>query len=181
MKIKVFLTALTFLFLTTAYSQIGIKGGFNLGTRVELGTGLYTGFDLGLTYDITESIRGEILFEGLFKSDYLVAFPGSNYHINYRIIPITVGVDYRLLKGKIQPYAGLNLGVMSFAVKTNAGSYKGNSYFEIHPKVGVNIQITDRILIDAALKYHIAFNASSLQNNKNTQIFGANIGLIYVF
>lgn len=181
MRKNIFLTALVSIILSsTAFSQIGVKAGFALGDRVNTGQGLYYGFDLGLTYDITESLRGEVLFEGLFKQEDLFIFGNINYRINYRILPVTVGVDYRFLKGKIQPFAGINLGIVSLASNTNGGSYHGNSYFGLYPKAGLDIEITNNILIDLTLKYLVAFN-NNLNNNTNTQVFGANIGLIYVF
>jgi hypothetical protein len=50
----------------------------------------------------------------------------------------------------------------------------------LHPKAGVDIEVADNLFIDVAIKYHVVFNNSSV-NASNTQIFGANIGLIYVF
>ncbi|HLV42491.1 MAG TPA: outer membrane beta-barrel protein [Brumimicrobium sp.] len=182
MKAKILLTVLSsFLLSTATYSQIGVKAGFALGERVNTGQGLYYGFDLGLTYDITESLRGEVLFEGLFKQENLFVFGNVNYKINYRILPITAGIDYRFLKGKVQPFAGLNLGVVSLSTNTNGGSYYAKSHFALYPKAGVDIEITKNILVDLTLKYLVVFNNNNLNNNTNTQVFGANIGLIYVF
>lgn len=182
MMTKIFYTVLfSFILSTTAYSQLGIKGGFALGDRINPSQGLHLGFNLGVTYDITESIRGEVLFEGLFRKETHSFFGNSNYKINYHVLPITVGADYRFLKGKIQPYAGLNLGVISFAANSNGSSYYGRSYFGFYPKAGVDFEITDNLLIDLTVKYYVAFDSKGLNNHTNTQILGGNIGLIYVF
>lgn len=96
---KLILTTLISIFMvTTAFSQIGVKGGFSLGDRINTNQGLYYGFDIGVTYDITESIRTEILFEGLFKKENIFTFGNTNYNVHYRILPITVGADYRFLE-----------------------------------------------------------------------------------
>ena len=178
MKTKIFLTLLISIVITSSsFSQLGLKGGFALGQKINHNvSNIHFGFDLGLTYDITESLRGEVLFETMFNKES-AWFYGD---LNSRMMPITVGIDYRFLTGIIQPFVGLNLGVMSLASKFGSGSYTGNSYFEFHPKVGVNVKITDNILIDATIKYHVVFNKNNV-NNKNTQVLAGNIGLIYVF
>jgi|SRR5690554_1620227 len=177
---KLILTTLISIFIaTTAFSQFGIKGGFALGEPVNDNNtkNMHLGFDLGVTYDITESIRVELLLESMYRKENFGFF--GNYVS--RIMPITVGADYKFLTGRIQPFAGFNLGLMNLSSKLGGNSNNGNTYFGLHPKAGIDIEITENILIDVTLKYHVAFNGSNLNNNKSTQIFGANIGLIYVF
>jgi len=179
---KLILTTLISIFMvTTAFSQIGVKGGFSLGDRINTNQGLYYGFDIGVTYDITESIRTEILFEGLFKKENIFTFGNTNYNVHYRILPITVGADYRFLEGKLKPFVGINMGIVSLAAKANQGDYQGDSYFGLYPKAGIDYAITDNILLDLTLKYLVAFSGNNQNNNSNTQVFGANISLKYVF
>jgi len=199
MKKKTLLTVLISILLSSAaFSQFGFKGGFAFGKPVNDGGGgdTHLGFDVGVTYDITESIRGEVLFEGLFnKTDlgpYLYLGPygeitTTTQHKTTRIFPITVGADYRFLTGMVQPYAGLNLGIVSIGSKSGNNT-AGESHFGLYPKAGVNIEVADNLLIDVAIKYYVVFdkpNDNDIPSNStveysNTQIFGANIGLIYV-
>jgi opacity protein-like surface antigen len=153
MKAKIIFTLLiTFTLSISTFSQIGVKGGFALGESVDDNfSNMHLGFDLGVTYDITEAIRGEVLFEAMYRE---TDFFGN---LTTRIVPITVGADYRFLRGRIQPFVGLNLGLVIMGTK--AGSYSDSeSYFGFHPKAGVNVKITDNILIDATLKYHVVFD-----------------------
>jgi len=186
MKKKTLLTVLISILLSSAaFSQFGFKGGFAFGKPVNDGGGgdTHLGFDVGVTYDITESIRGEVLFEGLFNKTDLGFFG----EITTRIFPITVGADYRFLTGMVQPYAGLNLGIVSIGSKSGNNT-AGESHFGLYPKAGVNIEVADNLLIDVAIKYYVVFdkpNDNDIPSNStveysNTQIFGANIGLIYV-
>lgn len=161
---------------TTAFSQIGVKAGFALGEPVNDDySNMHLGFDVGLTYDITESFRAEVLFEGLFRKESSL-FLGD---FKSRIMPLTIGADYRFFTGMIQPFIGFNLGIVT--IGSSALNYSNSeTYFGLHPKAGVNIKLTDNILIDATIKYHVVFNNSS-GNNSNVQILAANFGLIYVF
>src|SRR5690554_7010847 len=89
---KLILTTLISIFIaTTAFSQFGIKGGFALGEPVNDNNtkNMHLGFDLGVTYDITESIRVELLLESMYRKENFGFF--GNYVS--RIMPITVGAD----------------------------------------------------------------------------------------
>ena len=178
MKKKIVFTVFISLFLSTAaFSQLGVKGGLALGEPINDDvSNLHAGFDVGLTYTINESFRTEIVVEALFR-EIKDSYSFSNSFS--RIFPITVGVDYRFLAGMIQPYAGLNLGLVSIGKQIGNTVYS-DLYFGLHPKAGVDIEVADNLFIDVAIKYHVVFNNSSV-NASNTQIFGANIGLIYVF
>lgn len=73
------------------------------------------------------------------------------------------------------------MGIVSLAAKANQGDYQGDSYFGLYPKAGIDYAITDNILLDLTLKYLVAFSGNNQNNNSNTQVFGANISLKYVF
>lgn len=174
---KILFTTLTMILLSTAaYSQFGIKAGFALGEPLDDNTSnMHLGFDLGVTYDITENIRGEVLLESIMRTEsFILGDLKSN------IMPITAGVQYLFLTDNIQPYIGLNLGLYSLSGKF--GNTKvSDTYFGLFPKAGLSVGITENILVDATLKYHAVFNKNDHIDNKNSTIFGANIGLIYKF
>ncbi|PWH84659.1 porin family protein [Brumimicrobium oceani] len=192
MKRNLLITSLLILFFSaTAISQIGIKGGFALGEPLnDNASNMHLGFDVGVTYDITENITAEILLESLNRKESLsIPFFGT-IDIKSNVMPVTIGGHYKFLTDKIQPYAGLNLGIYRF--KSEAfGTSASESYFGFQPKAGISLEITENIFIDLTAKYHIAFTPSTIQtdefgnstgqSNSNTTIFGANIGVIYKF
>lgn len=174
-------TLLTLMLSASAFSQFGIKAGFALGEPLNDNgnSNMHLGFDVGVTYDISENLRGEFLIESIMRSE-TVTFPflGSS-KIKSGIMPITVGLDYRILTDKFQPYAGLNLGLYRFSASA-FGNSSSDTYFGLYPKIGASVEITDNILVDATLKYHVVFNGNNQgPNGSNASIFGANFGLIY--
>ncbi|WP_165366201.1 outer membrane beta-barrel protein [Brumimicrobium glaciale] len=194
MKNILFITV-TMLFLSSAaFSQFGVKAGFAIGNPLNKATSdLYLGFDFGITYEISEKVQAEVLFESLM-------FKEKNYILKRKIMPITVGVEYRFLTEKIQPYVGLNLGIYNFTYEYAdfIAEYSGSeAYLGVSPKVGISVDLTNKISIDATVKYHLVFDKNDKNKNfneseniydmpllieqKNTTIFGANVGLIYKF
>ncbi len=192
MKKNIIFTTLTMLlFSLTALSQIGVKAGFALGEPLDDNTSnLHLGFNVGVTYDVTENITAELLLESLYRKESIsIPFFGT-MEIKSNVMPITVGAQYKFLTDKIQPYAGLNLGIYRFRTEV-FGTSDAESYFGLYPKLGISLEVADNIFIDAAIKYHLAFTPSvqetddfgnpSGQSSANTTIFGANIGVIYKF
>jgi len=172
---KLLFTLLVSLFITfISHAQLGIKAGFSATTLLENKfKNMPIGFNVGLTYDITKSVRAEVLAEGLYFSP----FKGANFSL----YPITTGAEYRFLKGVFRPYAGVNLGLM--ITRNNflkQSVYTTHTSFTIHPKVGFDIKITEHLLMDLTLKYHISFRNEWGESDID-RITGANIGLIYVF
>lgn len=175
MRKKLLFSLLISLFITTiSYAQLGIKGGFSATTLLENKfKDMPIGFDVGLTYDITKSVRAEVLAEGLYFSP----FKG----VNFSFYPITTGIEYRFFKGAFRPYAGVNLGMMINRNNFwNQNVYTTHTAFTLHPKVGFDIKIIEHLLIDLTLKYHISFR-NEWGESYIDRISGANIGLIYVF
>ena len=175
MKNNLLITALISLFLSTgALSQLGIKGGFAATTLIEKkAKGIPIGFDAGLTYDITQSIRTEILVEGIYFSP----FEG----LKFSSYPITAGAEYRFFKGTFRPFAGMNLGMMHYRNNfKDENLITSQTSFTIHPKIGFDIEITEHLFIDLTLKYHVIFH-KNWGELYTEGITGANIGLIYVF
>ena len=198
MKNILFITVTMLFMSSAAFSQFGVKAGFALGEPLDDNTSnLFFGFDVGVTYEISENLRAELLIERIARKDVITLGFFGSFSIKSIIMPITVGADYRFLTDKIQPYAGLNVGLYRFTGKAT-GQSNSDSYFGLFPKAGVSVEITDNILIDANIKYHLAFNkndkmdpannegfvnidGSPIAEQKNTTIFGANVGLIYKF
>ena len=186
-----FTTLLILFFSASAISQIGVKAGFALGEPLDDNTSnMHLGFDVGVTYDITENITAELLLESIGrKESFTLPFFGT-VETKSNIMPITVGAHYTFLTDKVRPYAGLNLGIYRFKAEV-FGNSQSESYFGFHPKAGVSLEITENIFIDVTAKYHIAFTPSQSstddfgnntgQSSSNTTIFGANFGVIYKF
>jgi hypothetical protein len=171
-KLYLFTLLLSIFITSNIHAQLGIKGGFAaMGDLSSQFKYIQKGYAVGITYNITETIRGEALFEGVYSS------PFEGVHLS--TYPITIGADYRFFKGNIRPYAGLNMGVEIEKDKLEGLTYS-YWHYTVHPKVGVNIGLTEHILIDFILKYHIIFDKISSISGVNN-VFGINIGLIYVF
>ena len=143
-------------------------------------------FKLG--YEVTERFRGEVLFEGMFRNTVLTLYEPYDNGIGQKLvdiktlsscIPITVGVEYSFFKGKLQPFVGLNLGVMTLGSKFKGESYF-SPYFTFHPKVGVNYIITENIKIDFTFKHHVIVRQAS-NGSVNNPIIAGNLGIQYNF
>lgn len=181
MKNKIILLiATSFIITLPAFSQLGIKAGFALGEPLDDNTSnIHLGFDVGVTYDITERIRAEVLLELLMRKEEITTGYFGSTTVKSSYMPVTVGADYKILTDQFQPYAGFNIGLYRFASEIMSNS-SSNSYFGLFPKVGASFEVMDNILIDAAIKYHVAFRDNNQgPNGSNITIFGANIGLIY--
>ena len=178
------------------FEQFGVKAGFALGEPLDDNTSnMHLGFDVGITYDITEKIRAEILFETLTRSETIpIPFFGS-IETRSTLMPITIGGEYRFVTGKIQPYAGLNVGLYRLSAEV-FGQSQSDSYIGFAPKVGLSFEVTENISVEATAKYHYILNkddnnagiegftdidGNQIEEQPNTTVFGANIGLIYKF
>ena len=179
---------LALVFSSTAFSQLGIKGGIGLGVNISPNRFSHGGAALGLTYNFKERLRAEVLVEALFRKDnftYLVQnTEGNSTMIESQesissLIPITLGIDYKFLTGKIQPYAGLNAGIMTRGTRTDNQSYN-SQYFLIQPKIGLNTVLTPNLLFDFTLKSQLMMLGNTHpQTITNTLVLS--IGLNYAF
>lgn len=169
-----------FIFSLTAYSQVGIKGGFSfVNTVVKATSGaFYPGFDIGVTYDFNEHLRAELLYEGMFNGNNSGIAKTTSW-----IMPVTFGADYRFLDGNLHPFVGMNLGLYSIGSRARFGGTTMSSSvssFGLYPKVGMNYEFTDNLMLDVALKYHVFFSKSGAAKATG-MAFGMNIGVIYLF
>lgn len=174
---KLTLTMIMMFIGLTAFSQFGIKGGgaFGVVTNTKNTNPAYGGFYAGATYNITDDLRVEALLEGMFR---------SKNSVTSTFLPVTFGADYSFLSGMVRPFVGFNLGSYTISSKTKfAGSNQNFSVsgtqFGLFPKVGVNIALTDNLLLDITTKYHVIFAKGN--NSGTTQLFGLNLGVNYVF
>jgi outer membrane protein W len=173
---------------TPVFSQLGVKSGFSIGQYNSPGALLYSGAYLGVTYEFNERLRGEILVEGLFRKDKIAIYSQNGFVIGnyfkevdviYNTIPVTIGADYRFFTGKIQPFAGLNIGVLSNGGRISEDSFS-SQYFTLQPKIGTNIVLKENLLLDLSIKYH--FLGRQRQTSLfNSQFFGASIGINCLF
>lgn len=167
-----------------SFSQFGVKGGFSLTKSLSTGSLVFTGGNLGLTYDFSERLRGEVLFEGVFRQDKITYISSDKGFLEedkvlFSVIPVTLGIDYRFLTGRIQPYAGLNTGVISLGTRTNKYS-NSSQYLIVQPKIGINIDLTEKLILDFAIKNHIYFKGKNV-GGVESNILGFNLGVNYLF
>ncbi|RYM34179.1 hypothetical protein ERX46_09480 [Brumimicrobium glaciale] len=186
MKSILFITITTLFLSTAAFSQLGLKGGFALYGNPKNASFMHAGGYLGMTYDINDRLRGELIIEGVFNKQRITYLESNTLDgtkkedvIISSNIPVTLGIDYRFLKGKIQPYAGLNVGIISLGYK-NDHSRGSNQNLTIHPKIGMNVAISESLLFDFALKSHFIIYGTN-SNTSYSNVFGINIGINYLF
>lgn len=187
MKTLITLT-ITFFISIHSFSQLGIKGGFSLTRGTSSYALMYLGGNVGVTYDFTKKLRGEVLFEGVFnQSDHIYIDPYDNTNetvmqygkVIFSSIPITLGFDYRFFTGIVQPYAGLNAGVVSLGSRTDFYS-ASSQYFVMQPKIGINVDLTENLMFDFAIKNHIILHGKK-HGGVESNILGFNIGVNYIF
>ncbi len=173
---KILLVVLVSLLGTFAYSQVGVKGGFDAGFPVNGNNDkAKVGFYFGLTYNFNENMRIEFLQDILFQGQ-----TNTGIAVHNNLYGSTVGFDYSFVLGSFRPYLGLNLGSFTFqsVVNSSFGKTKATStYFGLVPKIGLDYAINDNLSVGFAVKHNLI-----VPNNKNGNLYnmvGLNVGVAY--
>lgn len=89
--------------------------------------------------------------------------------------PITGLFEYDFTTNKLNPYAGIDIGIYRAGYKYG-GYSQSNSDFGLAPVVGVNYGISDKVDLNANLKYTYILTESA-----STTGFNFNIGAVIMF
>lgn len=159
-----FIVCFTLLFqpLTNAFSQLSIGITAGPASRWSVPKSIDA---LGLGFNASVKYR---LWKGLVAGanfSYYKFNPedkGSNYKTSY--YSYTGSVEYHLLKNKLKPYAGLDLGVFNYHTVTTIDIVfskldfvKDEYYFGMAPVIGANYSLSKRFDLNANLKFNFVF------------------------
>ena len=90
-------------------------------------------------------------------------------------MPITALFEYSFSDNDFSPYAGADIGIYRFGF-SGGGESSANGYFGLAPVVGFNYNLSDKLLLNANLKYHYI-----MTEGESTSAFGVNAGVCYKF
>jgi hypothetical protein len=149
-------------------SQVSI--GANLGvfkTLVENSDAQY-GINLSGKFAINEKIRVGANLGYYFRSYDLLGSTMRSF-----TMPITGLFEYSFNDNDFSPYAGADIGLYRLGV-SGGGESSALGYLGLAPVVGFNYAISDKLLINANLKYHFI-----LTEVESTTAVGLNAGLTF--
>lgn len=155
------------LFGAFSHAQVGIKAGFSLGIPYTPNEQLraYSGVYLGVNYQFSDHIIGEIATDAIFHSTKTVFIDTLKC-----IFPVIVSMKYLFSDKDVQPYLGIGAGAYFFHQQSEA--YKKNQIgVGIRPEIGVHIQLADNLFFDTAVIYHLFVDENRFQT-----LLGFNIG-----
>jgi len=160
MKKLVVLIGMMFFLMNNSFAQKGIKAvgaHFSYGTEIES-----VGIGLKFQYNITDNIRLEPSTNYFFRNNGIEQID-LNANAHY-LFPMNSNV-------RIYPLAGLNFSRWDFEYELN-GFSKNVTRLGVNLGGGIEMDITDRLLINCELKYQFVsdFDQAIL-----------NVGLAYMF
>jgi outer membrane protein W len=141
-------------------ANLGMFKAFSEGSDAEFGVNLVG------KYEINDKIRVGANLGYFFKS--------YNDYGNYRVftMPVTGLFEYSFNDNDFSPYAGADIGIYRFGI-SGGGQTSASSYLGMAPVVGGNYKLSDKLLINANVKFHYILSEIS------TKALGINAGVIY--
>jgi hypothetical protein len=96
-------------------------------------------------------------------SNGLSFLPGYESWYSYQVISLGMGATYKFFDKKISPFAGLDLSVLlasyhrSYYIQTliSSDEQENNTTIAIRPKIGVSIEVSDAIRVQAGIAQSI--------------------------
>ncbi|MFK7786863.1 MAG: hypothetical protein AB8B56_17210 [Crocinitomicaceae bacterium] len=175
MKKKINALIFTLIIPIIGFSQSQFGAGFGLLKSTQDNSQSHYGFEIFGKREVTEKVRG-VIDLGFYTNTE--TFSGVVERVD--IIPICVGLDYSFLQNKIQPFVGVNAGLMMALISNSFGS---GSVFRpvIAPLAGVDYQFGEHFGMNINFKFDFVFyrDESTTGPDFNTLI-NPNIGVIYV-
>lgn len=160
MKKIIILIGMMFFLMSSTFAQKGIKA---IGGHLSYGTDIESvGFGLKFQYNITDNIRLEPSMNYFFKNEGV-----EQYDINanaHYLFPLASNI-------RIYPLAGLTFARWNFEYKIE-GFSTDVSRLGVNSGGGVEMDITDNLLINCELKYQYV-------SDFEQAIF--NVGIAYMF
>jgi hypothetical protein len=188
---KAILTFVIFLIVLISNAQVMIKLG--IGPNLPVGD-MSDSWAAGAQVEVNAKylINGKIGvgvtsgYQHFFETDW-----GNSYDdISYEIIPIRFQGAYYFGKGKVKPYAGMELGVNLTNVEYTYYGYSSSYYWE-HvdrskarfggaPTFGILFDFSRVIGLDISLKYNFVVSDDEYKSEKTSYI-STNLGLVLKF
>lgn len=150
-----------------ATAQISVGGNLGVFRPLYENADAQIGLNLVGKYEINDKIRVGANLGYFFKS--------YNDLGNFRAftMPVTALFEYSFNDEDFSPYAGADIGIYRFGF-SGGGETLASSYLGIAPVVGGNYKLSDKLLINANIKFHYI-----LSEVEATKALGINAGLIY--
>ena len=158
------------LFSNEAKAKVSVGANLGMFKSFTEGSDAQLGFNLNGKYSINDKIRVGGNLGYYFKS---YDFFGSK--LRSFTMPITALFEYSFSDNDFSPYAGADIGIYRFGF-SGGGESSANGYFGLAPVVGFNYNLSDKLLLNANLKYHYI-----MTEGESTSAFGVNAGVCYKF
>lgn len=187
---KIFLISILLTVGMNLKAQFQVGGGLGLQIPVgDFSNGYHPGFNIGATgkYFLNENMAvGANLFFNFFNSDKYQDYAGNMWRNHVSITTFTGLFQYYFsTSGKLKPYAGSDLGFYFWRTRfynywiNPAGHHVYDYYIDngtalgIAPTGGITYDISDKLVLDANLKFNLMLTDSGLN------YFGINTGIYY--
>lgn len=154
-------------FMPTIKAQVSVGAGFGVYKSFAENSDGLLGFNIGAKFYITENMRAGVNFGYYGKTTTIF-----NTKIRSFIMPIVGSFEFILLDSQLAPYVGIDAGIYSMGA-SSSGNTNSKAYFGAAPVLGVDFSLTDKLLLNANLKYHF------LPKENLKDGFGFNIGIAY--
>lgn len=161
------LMGLSLIAVNEVKAQISVGGNLGMFKSFSEGSDAEFGVNLVGKYEINDKMRVGANLGYFFKS--------YNDYGNYRLftMPVTGLFEYSFNDNDFSPYAGADIGIYRFGL-SGGGETMASSYFGMAPVVGGNYKLSDKLLLNANVKFHYI-----LSDFESTKALGVNAGVIY--
>jgi hypothetical protein len=158
--------------LSNSFAQIGAGAQLGIFNPVGENSGDASfGLNVPVRIGVTDEINVGVNLGYYFQRDQVLGITSTTY-----AAPLLASVDYQFGDSDFTPYASFDAGFYIFGFNTSFGS-GSSSEFGIAPGAGGNYAISDQLMFDINLKYHLIF----IDGPNNSSAIGANLGVIYYF
>jgi len=156
------------------------------GTDLDINVDTATGFIFDVSYMLSQNWAVELLASAPFKHDISIQTlgdVGSTKHL-----PPTLSGQYHFNPiGRVQPYVGLGFNLTLFSDEKTRGALAGTSLkldnsFGIAAQAGMDIELTDKVYLNAVVRYIDIETDAKVNGTKvakvkiNPMVYGLNVG-----
>jgi hypothetical protein len=172
MKKTILIAAMLLAFVV---SQAQINVGATIGPQFPMGN-FSDGFNTGFGFNVAgKYMLNENMAVGLNLGYSRFGTGETGY--SGSMIPVTGLFEYHFTGGKVEPYAGADLGLYNYGVRIKIGGVSSSDskmYFGFAPTVGALYALNDKLSLCANLK----LNCVLTPDNSATWL-GLNVGAIF--
>lgn len=176
-RVIVFVSLVHLPFVSTAQFTIGVDAGFVKHANFES----YLGAGISSKYFVSDDLRVGINAGFYQAPSFEISSPDpqQNRIVSSRIIPVSITTEYLFLKNRFRPYLGAHVGLLQLNNSVDKMLFP-QSCLNLAPVLGVEYQITQRLGINANVKYNLAFYKDDFRNEiERFSTVNANVGVFY--